>query len=146
MRPLGRVGQIVPIQTNIRDDNSVGQAIEGATDVINLVGILYESRQQGFSDIHAIGHSRIGKVATAAGIERLVHVSAIGANSCSKSKYLKSKALGEQSLLQAFPKATIMRPSILFGAEDNFFNKFGALARILPFLPVFFTFGIDRRG
>ena len=141
LRPLGNVGQVVPIQTNIQDDNSVAKALEGSTDVINLVGILYESRQQGFSDIHTAGPSRIGKVASAFGIERLVHVSAIGANSSSNSKYLRSKALGEEALLQAFPKATIVRPSILFGPEDNFFNKFGSLARILPVLPIFFTLG-----
>ena len=128
LRPLGNLGQVVPIQTNIRDDSSVGKALEGATDVINLVGVLYESRRQGFSDIHTIGPSRIGKAATASGVDRLVHVSAVGANSSSNSRYLRSKALGEEALLKAFPKATIVRPSILFGPEDNFFNKFGSLA------------------
>ncbi len=94
LRPLGNLGQVVPIQTNIRDDTSIGRALEGATDVINLVGILYETRQQGFSDIHTIAPNRIGKAASASGIERLVHVSAIGASSSSNSKYLRSKALG----------------------------------------------------
>ena len=141
LRPLGNLGQVVPIQTNIRDDTSIGRALEGATDVINLVGILYETRQQGFSDIHTIAPNRIGKAASASGIERLVHVSAIGASSSSNSKYLRSKALGEEVLLQEFPTATIVRPSILFGPGDNFFNKFGSLARILPVLPIFFALG-----
>ena len=137
LRPMGDVGQVAVIQANVRDDESVARAIAGASEVVNLAGILVERGRQRFADVHARAPGRIGRAAAAAGVEKLVHVSAIGAEAGANSAYARSKAAGEQALLEAYPQATILRPGVMFGPEDDFFNKFAALARISPFLPVF---------
>lgn len=137
LRPMGDVGQVTPIKVNILDDRSVAAAVEGAEAVVNLIGVLYESGRHSFQAVHAEAPVRMARAAKAVGAERFVHVSAIGANAAGPSTYARSKAAGEAGLLSAFPTATILRPSIVFGPEDNFFNQFAALGRLLPFLPLF---------
>lgn len=137
LQPMGDVGQITPVAANVRDEASVIAAVEGADAVVNLVGILYETRRQTFAQIHAQGAERVAQAARSAGAKRLVQVSAIGADPHSVSAYARSKAAGETAVKAAFPEATIMRPSILFGPEDDFFNRFAALARLFPVLPLF---------
>lgn len=135
LQPLGRVGQIQPIQANLRYGESIEAAIRGAQVVVNLVGILAESGKQTFADVQAAGAGAIASAAAAVGA-RVVHVSAIGADENSKSVYARSKALGEKAVLQAAPGATILRPSIIFGPEDDFFNRFALLAQLSPALPL----------
>ncbi|HEY1746056.1 MAG TPA: complex I NDUFA9 subunit family protein [Xanthobacteraceae bacterium] len=135
LQPLGRVGQIQPVQANVRVVPSVEAAARDADVVINLVGILFERGRQRFEAVQAQGAENVARAATAAGA-RLVHVSAIGADENSPSDYARSKADGERRVLGADPQATIMRPSIIFGPEDEFFNRFAALARLLPALPL----------
>jgi len=135
-KPMGDVGQIVPVPANVRDDASVAAAVQGADTVINLVGVLYERRRQTFRAVHAEAPGRIGRAARAAGARRLIHFSAIGADPASPSAYARSKAAGEAAVRSAFPGATILRPSIIFGPEDDFFNRFAGLARVLPALPL----------
>lgn len=136
LRPLGAVGQVVPMQANLRDPQSVRHAIEGADVVVNLVGILFESGKQKFETIQDKGARLIAETALGAGVKRLVHMSAIGADLNSPSAYAASKARGEAGVLDAFPDAQIMRPSLIFGADDGFFNLFGNLARLSPILPL----------
>jgi NADH dehydrogenase len=135
-KPMGDVGQVTPVAANIRDDASVAAAVDGADAVINLVGILYESGRQSFDAVHRDGAGRIAQAAATAGVARLVHVSAIGADPQAASKYARSKGEGELAVKAAFDKAVILRPSILFGPDDDFFNRFAALARISPVLPL----------
>ena len=132
----GRVGQIVALRADVTDEASVARAVEGASLVINLVGILAEKRPGGFHAIQAEGAGRVARLAAAAGAERMVHISAIGADANAESLYARSKGEGEALVFAAFPTATILRPSILFGAEDNFFNLFAGMARLLPVMPV----------
>jgi uncharacterized protein YbjT (DUF2867 family) len=136
LKPLGNVGQIVPIAANIRYERSIAAAIAGADTVVNLVGILYEGGPQRFDAVHADGARRLARAAQAAGVERLLHVSALGADPQSDSAYARSKAAGEALLREHFPAATVLRPSIVFGPEDNFFNRFAAMARLSPVLPL----------
>ena len=136
LRPCGAVGQIVPIQCNIRYADSIRAAVTGATCVVNLTGILYERGRQRFQSIQAEGPGLVAQAAREAGCEQLIHVSAIGADINSISAYARSKAAGEQAVYQAFPAATIIRPSIVFGAEDGFFNRFAALTSLSPLLPL----------
>ncbi|MBN9530973.1 MAG: complex I NDUFA9 subunit family protein [Alphaproteobacteria bacterium] len=136
LKPFGAVGQIDLVQANVRDDASVARAVAGADAVINLVGILYEGSRQTFDAVQAEGAGRIARAAAAAGVARLIHVSAIGAAAESPSDYARAKAEGEAAVRDAFPKATILRPSVVFGAEDDFFNRFGRMARFSPFLPL----------
>lgn len=136
LRPMGVVGQVEPVQANIRDDASVRAAIEGADAVVNLVGILYETGHQTFESVQADGAGRIARAAKKAGITRFIHVSAIGADAGSPSAYARSKAAGESAVREAIPGATIVRPSIVFGPEDEFFNRFAAMARLSPALPL----------
>jgi NADH dehydrogenase len=135
-KPLGNVGQVQPVQANIRNYASVERAVSGADIVINLVGIKHQSGKQTFEAVHIEGAANIAKAATNAGAKILVHMSALGADKNSLSISSKSKAQGEEEVLKAFPKATIMRPSIIFGIDDGFFNLFGALAAISPILPI----------
>jgi len=135
LQPMGRVGQIHTVQANIRHPGSVEAAIRDAHVVVNLVGILAESSAQTFAAVQAEGAGTIAKAAAAAGAQ-MVHVSAIGADETSESGYARSKAAGEKAVLAAVPRATIMRPSIVFGPEDEFTNRFAALARISPALPL----------
>jgi NADH dehydrogenase len=136
LKSFGAVGQIDLVQANVRDDASVARAVAGADAVINLVGILYEGGRQTFGAVQAEGAGRIARAAAAAGVARLIHVSAIGAGAESPSDYARAKAEGEAAVRDAFPKATILRPSVVFGAEDDFFNRFGRMARFSPFLPL----------
>ena len=135
-QPLGGVGQIVPIQANLRDAASVARAVAGADIVINLVGIGFESGRQRFRAVHVEGARNVAEAARAAGATALVHMSALGADSGSSSLYARSKAEGEAAVLAAFPAAVIMRPSLIFGPGDGFFNRMGSLARLLPALPL----------
>tara|TARA_R110000868_G_scaffold32036_2_gene116889 strand:+ start:589 stop:1518 length:930 start_codon:yes stop_codon:yes gene_type:complete len=136
LKPMGDVGQITPIAANIRDDASVAAAIDGADTVINLVGVLFPGGKQNFNTLHVDGAQRVAKAAKAAGAERLVHMSALGADTESDSVYASSKGIGEQLVRDAFPGASIVRPSIVFGPEDDFFNKFAVIARLSPALPL----------
>ena len=135
LQPLGRVGQIHAVQANIRDRASVEAAARGAHVLVNLVGILFERGRQRFETVHTVGAEQVALTAAAQGA-RLAHVSAIGADPQSPSAYARSKAEGERRVLAAQPAATVIRPSILFGPEDDFFNRFAALARISPALPL----------
>jgi NADH dehydrogenase len=136
LKPLGQVGQITPVMASIRDDASVAAALVGADAAINLVGILYEQGRQTFGAVHVEGAQRVARAARAAGVTRLVQMSAIGADPNSASDYARSKAAGEAAVREAFPTATIVRPSIVFGPEDQFFNRFAGMARMLPALPL----------
>ncbi|AWJ92104.1 complex I NDUFA9 subunit family protein (plasmid) [Azospirillum baldaniorum] len=136
LKTAGSVGQIVPMAADVKDDQSVARAIQGADTVINLIGTLYERGAWNFQTVHVDAPARIARIAKASGVRRLVHVSAIGADAKSASAYAKSKAAGEQAVAQAFPGATIVRPSIVFGPEDGFFNKFAAMAQVSPALPL----------
>ena len=135
LQPMGIVGQISAVQANLRFPQSVQRAADGAAVVVNTVGILAPQGQQTFDSIHVDGARAIAKAAREAGVSRFVHISAIGANSASSAHYARSKAFGEAAVLEEFPTAVILRPSIVFGPEDEFFNRFAALARVSPFLP-----------
>jgi len=135
LQPLGTVGQIHAVQANLRYPRSVEAAVRDASMVINLTGILHESGRQTFDAVQHFGAEQVALAASAFGA-RVIHVSAIGADEHSPSRYAQSKARGEQAVLAAAPTATIVRPSILFGPEDDFFNRFAAMARILPALPL----------
>ncbi|MDA8251265.1 MAG: complex I NDUFA9 subunit family protein [Rhodospirillales bacterium] len=134
--PMGMVGQVVPLYATLADRGTVERATAGADLVVNLVGILAEHRRGDFQRIQAEGPGLIGAAAAAAGVARVVHVSAIGADPDAPSLYARSKGQGEQALRSAFPAATILRPSVVFGPEDRFFNLFGALAAFSPIMPV----------
>ena len=136
LKPMGVVGQIQLVQANLRNPESVARAVEGSSGVINLVGILFESGRQNFDALQSQGAKLVAEKAAEAGVERFVHISAIGANADSRSKYARTKALGEQAVREALPGATILRPSIVFGTEDEFFNKFADMARFAPALPL----------
>jgi len=136
LKVSGDVGQIVPFACNVRDPASVRQAVEGADEVVYLPGLLFQSGKQRFRDIHAAGAGRTAQACADAGIEKMVLVSAIGANQQHPAQYAQTKAAGEHAVMRALPSATILRPSIIFGPEDGFFNRFGAMARTLPFLPL----------
>src|SRR6202040_2707141 len=135
LQPLGQVGQIHAVQANVRHAASVEAAARDADVVINLVGILFERGRQKFDAVQAVGAEAVALAAAAFGA-RMVHVSAIGANEHAASHYARSKAVGERLVLAAVPSAVILRPSVLFGPEDDFFNKFAAIARFFPALPL----------
>lgn len=135
LQPLGRVGQIHAVQANLRHAPSVEAAARDAQVLVNLVGILFERGRQRFDAVHSHGAEQVA-LAASAHSARLVHVSAIGVDEHASSVYARSKAMAERLVLAAQPQAVIMRPSILFGPEDDFFNRFAALARISPALPL----------
>ncbi len=135
LRPLGSVGQIDFVKCDVTDAESVQHAVKGATAVVNLTGILFEKGQT-FDEVQTDGAANIAEAAAAAGVRALVHVSAIGADAQSDSRYAVTKAKGEAAVREAFPAAVILRPSIVFGPEDSFFNKFAEMARFLPALPL----------
>lgn len=136
VRPYGVVGQVEPVFCNIRDDNSVSRALQGADAVVNCVGILVESGKNKFGAIQAEGAARIARLAAENGVDRMVQISAIGADIEAGSSYSASKGEGEAAVLKHMPGAMILRPSIVFGPEDDFFNRFAAMARMSPILPV----------
>jgi len=124
------------LKAPVTDENGVARAVQGADLVVNLAGILAESGGATFQAIHADGAGRVARLAAAAGVSRLVHLSAIGADPASPSRYGASKAAGEQAVRQGFPGSTILRPSVVFGPEDGFFNRFAGMARMFPVMPV----------
>lgn len=132
----GVVGQVVLRQANVRDDASVRAALRGADVVINAVGILAENGKQSFDAVQAEGATRIARIAREEGVGRMVQISAIGADANGPSAYARSKAAGEAAVLEQFPDAAILRPSVIFGTEDTFFNRFAAMTRLSPILPV----------
>ena len=136
LQPMGDVGQIVPLYAPVTDEAAVARAVEDAELVINLAGILAERHKGDFSRTHADGAGRIARLARAAGVGQLIHISAIGADAASASQYAQTKAQGEVAVRGALPGAVILRPSIMFGPEDNFFNRFAAMATVLPVLPI----------
>ncbi|MBM3548095.1 MAG: complex I NDUFA9 subunit family protein [Alphaproteobacteria bacterium] len=137
LKPMGDVGQVTPLAISIRDDAGVTAAVAGAEAVINLVGVLYEGGNQNFEAIHHQGAKRVAEASARAGVSRLLHFSALGADASSPARYARTKAAGEAAVRAAFPSATIFRPSIIFGPEDGFFNRFAGLARVMPALPLF---------
>jgi NADH dehydrogenase len=136
VRPYGTPGQVEPVACNIRDDASVRAVIRGADAVVNCVGILNRSGKNTFDSVQAEGAGRIARIAASEGVGHLVHVSAVGADAGSDSAYSRTKAEGEAAVLAAFPSAVILRPSIIFGTEDGFFNRFAGMSRMGPILPV----------
>jgi uncharacterized protein YbjT (DUF2867 family) len=135
LQPLGNVGQIMPVQANVRVRSSVDRAVEGADHVIFLVGILHESGRQTFKAVQDFGARAVAEAARAVNA-KLTHMSALGADHDSRSAYGRSKALGEKAVLETVPDAVIFRPSIVFGPEDGFFNRFANMARFSPVLPL----------
>jgi len=136
LQPMGVVGQVHAVQANVRFADSVLRAVQGADVVINAVGILAPVGAQTFETVHAEGARLIARAAREAGAAHLLHISAIGADAKSNARYARTKAAGETAVLAEFPSAMIFRPSIVFGPEDEFFNRFAALARISPMLPL----------
>ena len=134
--PMGHVGQIQIVHANVGDAQSVAHALKGADAAVNLVGILYESGRQKFQKIHADAAETIAQTARAEAVGAIVHISAIGADPDSDAIYARSKAEGETRARNAYPDATILRPSVVFGPEDQFFNRFAAMARVFPALPL----------
>ncbi len=132
LQPMGAVGQIQPVQANLRYPDSIKRAVEGAEAVVNLVGILVKSGPQTFHAVHVAGARAAAKAAKEAGAKTFVHVSAIGADRKSWASYGRTKAAGEAAVLAEFPEAVILRPSLVFGPEDQLFNRFAAMARYLP--------------
>lgn len=136
LQPMGGVGQIVPVLANVRDDESVAAAVAHADAVVNLVGILAEGGKQTFEAVQDEGARRVAEAAKAAGVARFVQMSAIGADPDSPSKYGRTKAAGEEAAKNAIPDTVVVRPSIVFGPEDDFFNRFATMAKYSPALPV----------
>jgi NADH dehydrogenase len=136
MRLLGDVGQIDVVQANIRNQPSIERALDGAMASLNLVGVAYETGRQGFQATHVMGARNVAEAARAMGVRRIVQVSSIGADANSPSKYLRTKAEGEAAVRQISPEAAIVRPSIVFGNGDGFFNKFASMAQLSPVLPL----------
>lgn len=142
VKPYGAVGQVEPVLCNIRDDASVAAVMDGADAVVNCVGVLTETGKNTFDAVQTEGAGRIARIAAMQGVEQLVHISAIGADADADSDYARTKALGEAAVLDHFPDAVILRPSVIFGTEDEFFNRFAGMVRMSPFLPVV---GADTR-
>jgi NADH dehydrogenase len=136
VRPYGTPGQVEPVPCNIRDEASVRAAARGADAVVNCVGTFDRGGRNSFQAVQAEGATRIARIAAEEGVAHLVHISAIGADAAGESLYAQSKAAGEAGVTAAFPGAVILRPSIVFGPEDGFFNRFGAMARLGPVLPL----------
>lgn len=136
MRLLGDVGQVDIAQANVRSPDSLNRALEGATAALNLVGVLYEGGRQGFQALHATGAKNVAEAARAQGVARMVQMSALGADANSPSKYARTKAEGEAAVRAVYADAAIVRPSVVFGQGDGFFNRFAAMAQVSPVLPL----------
>lgn len=136
VKPFGVVGQVEPVLCNIRDDASVATVMQGADAVVNCVGVLAERGKNSFDAVQHEGAARVARLAAQSGVGSLVQISAIGADPEASSEYGRTKALGEAAVLEHFPNAVILRPSIIFGREDEFFNRFAAMSRFGPVLPV----------
>jgi NADH dehydrogenase len=136
VKPYGVVGQVEPVLCNIRDDASVASVMAGADAVVNCVGILARSGKNTFDAVQAEGATRVARIAAEQGIAKMVHISAIGADAEAQSEYSQTKAQGEAGVLKHMPEAIILRPSIVFGTEDEFFNRFAGMTRMGPILPI----------
>jgi uncharacterized protein YbjT (DUF2867 family) len=136
LAPMGDVGQIAAVRASLHDEARLRAALEHVDAVVNLAGILAERGARTFEAVHHQGPALLGRLAKAAGVKHVVHVSALAADPASPSAYARSKAAGETALRTAFPEAVILRPSVVFGPEDNFFNRFAALAQVIPVLPL----------
>ncbi len=136
LQPLGDVGQIVAQSADLRAEAALTRLLDGSEAVVNLIGILHETGRQRFEEVHGALPGRLARAAAAAGVRRMVQISAIGADAGSSSAYARSKATGEAAVREAFPRAVILRPSIVVGPEDDFFNRFAAMARLSPALPL----------
>ncbi|NKW91112.1 complex I NDUFA9 subunit family protein [Rhodobacteraceae bacterium R_SAG9] len=136
VKPYGSVGQVEPVFCNIRDDASVQAVMQGSDAVVNCVGILSDRGKNTFDAVQHEGAERIARIAASEGVETMVHISAIGADKDSDSEYAQSKALGEDGVLQHMPNAMILRPSVIFGQDDEFFNRFASMSRLGPVLPL----------
>jgi NADH dehydrogenase len=136
VKPYGVPGQVEPVFCNIRDDASVAAVMQGADAVVNCVGVLNELGKNTFDAVQADGAGRVARIAAEQGVDQMVHISAIGADAESDSDYARSKAAGETAVQEAFPAAVILRPSIIFGTEDQFFNRFAGMTRLSPLLPI----------
>lgn len=136
VKPYGAVGQVEPVFCNIRDDDSVRAVMQGADAVVNCVGVLDEIGKNTFNAVQAEGAERIARIAAQEGVARMVHLSAIGADAGAASEYARTKAAGEAGVIKHMPEAMILRPSIVFGPEDAFFNRFAGMSRFGPVLPV----------
>jgi NADH dehydrogenase len=136
MRLHGDVGQIDVVQANLRNEASLRRALDGATAAVNLVGVGRETGRQGFRAVHVMGAHNVATAAKAQGVTRLVQMSALGADANSESKYAQTKAEGEAAVRSVYPDAVVVRPSVVFGPEDDFFNRFAAMAQISPVLPL----------
>jgi uncharacterized protein YbjT (DUF2867 family) len=136
LKPMGDVGQIVPVNVAIGDERLLPAYLAGNDALVNCVGILREKGPQSFELVHHTGPAKLARLAREAGIRHFVHLSAIGADSRSSSAYARTKAAGEQAVRDAFPTVTILRPSVVFGPEDQFFNRFAAMAMVSPVMPL----------
>jgi NADH dehydrogenase len=136
LRPMGDVGQVALLKGRLEDEAAIAAALAGADAVVNLAGILHEGGGRSFEATHHQGVAQLGRLAKAAGVRHLVHISAIGADPASSATYARTKGMGEVALRTTFAEATILRPSVLFGPEDRFFNRFAAMAQFLPALPL----------
>ena len=136
VKPYGVPGQVEPVFCNIRDDASVAAVMAGADAVVNCVGVLSETGKNTFSAVQVEGAGRIARIAAQNNVERLVQISAIGADAAGSSDYARTKGEGEAAVLAAYPDAMILRPSIIFGPEDQFFNRFASMTRLGPVLPI----------
>lgn len=136
LKPMGDVGQVQPIQANLRNEASIARAVAGADMVVNLAGLMFPGGAQSFQAVHEDGAANVARAAHAAGVKRLIHLSALDASRDADSKYSRSKAAGEALVREAFPNAVIVRPSTIFGPEDKFFNLFAAMAALSPVLPL----------
>ncbi len=136
LQPMGGVGQIAAVQANLRYPASIAASLDGADVAINLVAILYKSGAQTFDAVHVDGARAVARAAKAAGVQRFIHISGIGADQRSPGNYGRTKAAGEAAVLEEFPDAVILRPSIVFGPEDGFFNRFANMARMAPLMPL----------
>ncbi|MEO7222106.1 MAG: complex I NDUFA9 subunit family protein [Devosia sp.] len=137
LRTVGGVGQVAPMQANLRNADSIAAAVRGASVVINLAAVGVEKGKQRFRAINVMGARRVAEAAKAAGASKLIHMSVIGADPNSPSLFARSRAIGEAEVVAAFPSAIIFRPSVIFGVGDEFFNKLGLLSRMLPVMPLF---------
>lgn len=136
LRMLGSVGQIVPVQANVRNADSVARAVQGASVVVNLVGVGVQRGKQRFDTVNVEGARTVAAAARAAGATSLIHMSILGADASSESAFARSRAEGEEAVRAAYPGATILRPSLIFGADDSYFNLMASLARFLPVMPL----------
>lgn len=134
---MGKVGQIVPFAASVKSDMAVADSLRDSSLVINLIGELVEHEKNGFQATHVETAARVARIAKSEGVARFIHISALGADMKSLSRYARTKAIGEEAVRAFFPDATLFRPTIMFGPRDKFFNKFAVMARYLPFVPLF---------